>query len=348
MRGEHSYAEAGVDIESDDQAIASIGKWIERTYSFREENTFPEVKGHYSGLYRLDDERVLAISTDGVGTKLIVARMMFKFDTVGIDLMGMLANDIISVGSTPVAMVDYIGARKPEPELLSEIGKGLYEGCKRAHVVALGGETATMPDLIDDVDLVGAIVGICDEEQLVLGSGIREGDVLVGIKSSGMHSNGYTLARKVFFTWNDFSIHDQLPTDESMSIGEALMVPTTIYVDVILEILRNLKPHGLAHITGGGLTKLNRLKSGMGYAIDRIFPTHPVFEAVRKLGKVSWPEMYRTYNMGVGFVVIVPPESTEQVVEICEDNDLEAKPIGTAIPDPDQRIRIKAQEKFVL
>ncbi len=348
MKEERTYAEAGVDIEASRKAISTLGQWLDKTLSFRPENTFPEVKGHYSGLYRLGDGSVLSMSTDSVGTKMIVASMMKKYDTVGIDLLGMLANDIISVGSTPVCMVDYIAVQKADADLLAEIGKGIYEGCRQTRVVVVGGETATVPDIVKVPDLAGAIVGISQEEELITGSEIADGDVIVGLGSSGMHSNGYTLARKAFFAWNDFSVHDPLPTDPSVTIGEALMVPTRIYVDVVLDITRNLRPHGLAHITGGALTKLRRLKRGMGYVVDNPFPSQPVFEAVRKLGRVPWAEMYRTFNMGMGFAVIVDPADRDQTLEISRKHGLEAKAVGTAVRDAEERILVKAQQKLVL
>jgi phosphoribosylformylglycinamidine cyclo-ligase len=344
----HTYAEAGVDIEADDRAIASLSQWLDKTLELRKDNIYAGAKGHYSGLYKLGGGRVLSMSTDSVGTKAIVAHRMKKYDTIGIDLLGMLANDIISVGSTPVAMVDYIGTEKPDPEVLAEMGKGIYEGCRQARVAVIGGETATVPGLISGFDLAGAIVGICGEEELVLGSDIADGDALIGIESKGMHSNGFTLARKVLFGWNDYSLNDPLPTEPSMSIGDALMLPTVIYVETVLGILDEVRPHGLAHITGGGLTKLRRLKRGMGYSVDSTFPLHPVFDAVRRLGKVAWPEMYRTYNMGVGFVVVVDPQDRDRVLAICEKHEMAAKAVGAAFADPEQRVIVRAQEKFVL
>jgi phosphoribosylformylglycinamidine cyclo-ligase len=344
----HTYADAGVDIEADNRAISALTRWLERTSELRPEEVFPEVKGHYSGLYRLGNGQVLSMSTDNVGTKLIVASQLRKYDTVGIDLLGMLANDIISVGSTPVAMVDYVGVERSDEEMLEEIGKGIYEGCSQAKVVVIGGETATLPDIIKGFDLAGAIVGISAEEDLVLGTEISDGDVLIGLESTGLHSNGYTLARKAFFEWNDYSVHDPLPTDNECTIGEALIVPTRIYVQLILEILGRIRPHGLAHITGGGMTKLRRLKKGIGYSIDSLFPAQPVFEAVRRLGDVPWPEMYRTFNMGVGFIVIVDPGDREEVLEICRSRGMGAKAIGTAVRDPLETISVRGQEKLLL
>jgi len=344
----HSYAEAGVDIDASRRAISSLGEWLDKTLSFRKENVFSDVRGHYSGLYRLGGGQVLSMSTDGVGTKLVVAEDMNKFDTVGIDLLGVLANDIVSVGSVPVAMVDYIGLERPDPMMLREIGKGIYEGCRQAKVAVLGGETATIPDLIKGFDLAGAIVGLSSEEDLVLGSDIADGDVVMGIESHGIHANGYTLARKAFFTWNDYSLHDPLPTDQSTTIGEALLVPTVIYVEVVLDILAQIRPHGLAHISGGGVTKMRRLKKGIGYLIDSPLPSHPIFDAVRKLAKVPWPEMYRTFNMGMGFAIIVDPGDRETVKETCAKHGLRAEAVGTTGKDPEERIRIRAQERFVL
>jgi phosphoribosylformylglycinamidine cyclo-ligase len=343
-----SYAEAGVDIEASKRAIASLGDWLDRTLSFRSDEVFSDVKGHYSGLYRLGGGRVLSMSTDSVGTKLVVAEMLGKYDTVGIDLLGVLANDIICVGSTPVAMVDYIGVEKPDPEMLSEVGRGIYEGCRQAKVVVIGGETATVPDLIKGFDLAGAIIGLSGEDELVLGSEITDGDVVIGLESSGIHSNGYTLARKAFFTWNDFSVSDPLPTDPDTSIGEALLIPTVIYVEVVLDILSKVRPHGLAHISGGGVRKMRRLKGGIGYSLDSAFPVHPIFEAIRRLAKVPWEEMYKTYNMGIGFAVIVDPSDREEVIDICQKHGVRAKAVGTAFRDPDEKIIVKAQEKMVL
>jgi len=344
----HSYADAGVDIEASRRAIASLGDWLDRTLSFRSEEVFSDVKGHYSGLYRLGGGRVLSMSTDSVGTKLVVAEMAKRYDTVGIDLLGVLANDIISVGSTPVAMVDYMGVERPDPDMLAEVGKGIYEGCRQANVAVIGGETATVPDLIKGFDLAGAIIGISGEDDLVLGSEIVEGDLVIGLESSGIHSNGYTLARKAFFTWNDYSVSDPLPTDPEMSIGEALLLPTVIYVRVVLDIISRIRAHGLAHISGSGVRKMRRLKAGIGYVIDSSFPVHPVFEAIRKLAKVSWEEMYRTYNMGMGFAVIVDPSDRDDVIDACENNGVGARVVGSAFRDPDERIIVKGREKILL
>ena len=348
MTDGRSYADAGVDIEASKRAIASLGDWLDRTLSFRTDEVFSDVKGHYSGLYRLGGGRVLSMSTDSVGTKLVVAEMMGKYDTVGIDLLGVLANDIISVGSTPVAMVDYIGVEKPDPDMLSEVGRGIYEGCRQAKVVVIGGETATVPDLIKGFDLAGAIIGLSEEEELVLGSEISEGDVVIGLESSGIHSNGYTLARKAFFDWNDYSISDPLPTDPDLTIGEALLIPTVIYVEVVLDILSEIRPHGLAHISGSGVRKMRRLKEGIGYSLDGTFPAQPIFEAIRKLAKVPWEEMYKTYNMGMGFAVIVDPSDRDDVIDICQRHGVGAKAVGTAFEDPGERIILRAQEKMVL
>ncbi|MBU7004001.1 MAG: phosphoribosylformylglycinamidine cyclo-ligase [Theionarchaea archaeon] len=344
----HSYAEAGVDIDASKRAIASLGEWLDKTLAFRSGEVFSDVKGHYSGLYRLGGGRILSMSTDSVGTKLVVAEMVGRYDTVGIDLLGVLANDIISVGSTPVAMVDYIGVEKPDPDMLAEVGRGIYEGCRQANVVVIGGETATVPDLIKGFDLAGAIIGLSGEEELVLGSEISDGDVVIGLESSGIHSNGYTLARRAFFDWNNYSVTDPLPTDPDVTIGEALLTPTVIYVEVVLDILSKLRPHGLAHISGGGARKMRRLKKGIGYVLDSNFPVQPVFEAIRRLAKVPWQEMFRTYNMGMGFAVIVDPSDRDEVIEICEGHGMGARAVGSAFKDPDETIIVKAREKIIL
>ena len=336
-----------MDIDAEQRAISSLTKWLRGTLAFRSKEVL-DIGGHYAGIYRLGDGRVLSMSTDGVGSKLIVARMMSRFDTVGIDLVGMLANDIISVGCTPVAMVDYIAEEKPDPSLMEELGKGIYDGCREAGMVVLGGETASLPDIVRDFDLAGTVVGLCSEKELVLGSEIHEGDAVIGLASSGLHSNGYTLARKVFFEWNEFSPHDPLPGDPSRTIGEALLVPTRIYVKVILNVLNEIRPHGLAHITGGGLSNLRRLKPGIGYSLERWFKIDPVFTAIHRAGTVGWGEMYQTFNMGVGFVIIASQSDADSIIGICEDSGVEAKLLGSTFNDSDQRIVVKEPQRVVL
>ena len=289
------YASAGVDISKEEEAVASIGDYVKKTLSFREGKVGAPLVGlgHFSGLVDLGD-RALAISTDGVGTKVLVAKELGTYDTLGIDLMAMNVNDIICIGATPIAFVDTISIQRPDPAFMAEIGKGLLEGARQAEVSIIGGETATVPDLLtgdgDGFDLMGTAVGIVDKDRIITGDAIKPGDVVLGLESSGIHSNGLTLARKA------------VPKEEYFLLIE----PTRIYVKAVLDLLEKVRPSGLAHITGSGLCNLKRLKEGIGFDLS-MPPPLPVFQVIQHYAGADNTEMYRTFNMGVGFVVIVDP-----------------------------------------
>ena len=296
-----TYSESGVDISLEEVTVSALISKLKETLNYRDVIT---ESGHFAALVKLGD-RAIAMSTDGVGSKILVAEMMEKYDTVGIDCIAMVVNDILCVGAEPIAMVDYLAVEKPDPEIAEQIGEGLKEGCKQARVAMIGGETASLPEIVSNFDLAGTGIGIVDVNNIITGEKIVEGDVLIGIESSGIHSNGLSLARKVFFDENSFKVEDTLPNNPEISIGKELLKPTLIYVNPIIELLKtDVEVHGLAHITGGGFTNLKRLKKGTGYDIEKLPDPKPIFQAMHSLG-VPLEEMYRVFNMGIGFVVII-------------------------------------------
>ena len=254
-----TYSESGVDINLEEVTVSALTKKLKETLQYKDIIT---ESGHFAALVRVGNKG-LAMSTDGVGSKIMVAELMNNYNTVGIDCVAMVVNDIICVGAHPLAMVDYLAVEKPDPEAAAQIAEGLLEGCKQANIAMIGGETASLPEIIKNFDLAGTGIGIVDLDSVVTGENIKEGDVLIGIESSGIHSNGLSLARKVFFDEAGLKVDDPLPDDKSTTVGEELLRPTKIYVKPIVELLKeDIDVHGLAHITGGGFTNLKRLKKG--------------------------------------------------------------------------------------
>jgi phosphoribosylformylglycinamidine cyclo-ligase len=323
------YAKAGVDIKKEEEAIKSLSKVIKH---IRKGFGQPLLMSHYAGVLDLG-EFGIAITTDGVGSKILVAKAINKFDTIGIDCVAMNVNDLMAIGAEPIAMVDYIAIEKPDKKIMEEIAKGLEEGCRIANITLVGGETATLPEIVNGFDLAGTAIGIVKKDAIITGDRIEEGDVILALPSSGIHSNGLTLARKVIEA-NGLSYKDTF--DGERTIGEELLIPTRIYMEV-LEILKTCSVHGLAHITGSGLLKLKRLKK-MKYIIDRPLKPQKIFEFIQELGRVDDDEMYRTFNMGMGFMIILPEDEAESVrreFKIAEVGHVEA---GEGVYVEDMRI----------
>ncbi len=338
-----TYSESGVDISLEEITVSALISKLKETLNYRDIIT---ESGHFAALVKLGD-RAIAMSTDGVGSKILVAEMMEKYDTVGIDCIAMVVNDILCVGAEPIAMVDYLAVEKPNPEIAEQIGQGLKEGCYQAKVAMIGGETASLPEIVSNFDLAGTGIGIVDVDSIITGKDIKPGDILIGIESSGIHSNGLSLARKVFFQENLFNIDDKLPKYPEISIGQELLKPTIIYVKPIMELIKSdVEVHGLAHITGGGFSNLKRLKKGVGYDIETLPDPNPIFQTIHSLG-VPLKEMYRVFNMGIGFVVIVKPEDAEKTIEIIEKYNLAYK-IGIAYENVDDDVTIKTFKENVI
>jgi phosphoribosylformylglycinamidine cyclo-ligase len=290
--------------------------------------------GHYASIIDIGD-KALTIHADGVGTKVLIAQMMDKYDTIGIDCIAMNVNDIICLGSEPIALIDYLALEKPNREIVKGIMRGLAKGAEEAQISIVGGETAIMPDVIKGIDgkgfdLVGLAVGVVDKDKVIDGKNLEHGDVVIGIDSSGIHSNGLSLARKVLL--QRYKI-DQFIPELGKSIGEELLTPTRIYVKPVLKLLKKCEVHGLAHITGGAFSKLKRLlmKPKIGFLLDNMPEPLPIFQLIQKEGNISKREMYRTFNMGIGFCVFSPMSEEDRIVKIFADYDMVARTIGKVI-----------------
>ena len=324
-----TYKKAGVDISKIKQSHNTIGKIIESTHKLQKKVRIVHGFGHYAGIVEIPGKTLLATHTDGVGTKVLIANMMKKFDTVGIDCVAMNVNDIICIGATPISFVDYIAVNKNDKAALKKIMQGLVKGAKKANVPIVGGETAIMPDVISgkhfSFDLAGTVVGMLTKKQMMLGNKIKRGDVIIGVQSSGLHSNGYSLARKALLS--KYSLQDRIKGIGKL--GNALLTPTQVYVKPVLCVLEKCKVHGMAHITGGSFTKLLRLKK-TGYLLDQMPTPPPIFQIIENEG-VSRQEMYKTFNMGIGFCVIAPKNEESRINSTFKKFGMKSKRVGKII-----------------
>jgi phosphoribosylformylglycinamidine cyclo-ligase len=328
-----TYGDLGIDIKIISKAHKKIGTMISATHLLPFSAKVLSGYGAYAGLIGLGN-KVLALHADGVGSKIIVAQMMNRFDTIGLDCIAMNVNDIICVGAQPLAFIDYIALKSANKMLLRQIVKGLVKGAKECNIPIVGGETAILPDIISGFndenafDLAGMILGSASRSELVLGQGIAVGDVILGVESSGLHSNGYTLARRILLS--KYSLED-IPTYLIRTIGEELLTPTRIYVKPVIEILNqrmSLQIHGLAHITGGSFTKLTRLNKGVRYMLSNLPSVDGIFKQIQVDGRVDIKEMYKTFNMGIGFCVVLPSSSVDRVFRTFEKYKMRCIEIG--------------------
>jgi len=330
VEGGATYAAAGVDIEAGDRAVELIKK--------RLRSTRPEVVGGlggFAGLFRIDDDRLLATSTDGVGTKVAIAQAMDVHDTIGIDLVAMVVDDIVVCGAEPLFMTDYIACGRVVPERIADIVEGIDRGCELAGCALIGGETAEHPGLLgpDDYDVAGAATGMVKAADLLGPDRIRPDDVLIAMGSSGLHSNGYSLARHVLLDVARL----RLDSDAELGrpLGEVLLTPTRIYTKDCLSLARTGGVHAFSHVTGGGLTaNLQRvLPGGLRPAIDRASWTpDPVFELIATRGGVAPEEMERTFNLGVGMVAVVAREAADASLALLAERDVDAWILGELQP----------------
>lgn len=327
-----AYAAAGVDITAGYRAVELMKQHIARTLTT---GVCSDVGG-FGGLFELDlsgiSKPVLVSGTDGVGTKLRLAFLMDKHDTVGIDCVAMCVNDIICCGAKPLFFLDYIACGKNVPERIADIVKGVCEGCVQSGAALIGGETAEMPGfyLVDEYDLAGYSTGVVDKDRIIRQENMREGDVILALPSSGVHSNGFSLVRKVF----DVEHADlKMPLDAlgGKSLGETLLTPTKIYVKPVLALLERVKVKGISHITGGGFYENipRSIPEGLQAKIEKsAVRVLPIFNLIAKAGNISERDMYNTFNMGVGMSVIVSPEDEQISLEILREQGLDAYPIG--------------------
>lgn len=304
-----TYAESGVDIHQENRSIEAMKAVLKsRRRGFGAPMT--EI-GHYAGLLDMGSF-ALAMTTDGVGSKVLIANAISKWDTVGIDCIAMNVNDLYAIGAEPIAFVDYLAVEKVDPERAAQIAIGLARGAEISNMSIVGGETASLPEIIRGFDLAGTAIGVVDKDKVVTGEKIRVGDVLVGVPSSGLHSNGYTLARRIIAE-SKYTYFDTMPGGER-SIGEELLTPTRIYPEIV-ELVKECDVHGLAHITGSGLLKLRRI-SNLGFEISEPLVPQPVFRFLQEQGGVDDDEMYRTFNMGMGFLIALDESEAKEACRI--------------------------------
>jgi phosphoribosylformylglycinamidine cyclo-ligase len=324
---EDAYARAGVDQGAADSAVAALVGALGAIDLGRPSRQVP-LTGHYASVIRIDERTGIALSTDGVGTKLLVAEQLGRFDTVGIDCVAMNVNDVICVGAEPLAILDYIAIERADPALCEQIGIGLARGAEAAGVEIPGGELAQLGDMVRGFDVAGACFGTVALDAIVDGSAVEAGDPVIGLPSSGLHSNGYTLARSAL---EGIPLGEDPESRLGRPLGEALLEPTEIYVRAVLELLRSaVDVRGLAHITSGGLGNLLRLAAEVGYEIDDPLPVHPLFELIAERGGVTEEEMHRVFNMGCGFCCVVAGEDEAAAVEILREHYPQARRIGRA------------------
>ncbi|MFQ5665034.1 MAG: phosphoribosylformylglycinamidine cyclo-ligase [Candidatus Binatia bacterium] len=351
-RGSLTYDAVGVDAHRKAGSLREVGKWIQKTFTLNA--SAPRLPlGYFANVVPLLADLDLAISTDGVGTKILVAQELGRYDTVGIDCVAMNANDILCVGAQPVSMVDYIAVERADPDFLGEIAKGLYAGAQAAAINIPGGEIAEVREMIRGArpeygfDLVGTCVGTLRPDRLIVGQDIRPGDLVVGLESSGIHSNGLTLARRVLFEHCKLRVTDALP-ELGRPTGEELLEPTHIYVPEVLEMIAgDVAVKALIHVTGGGFLNLNRVRAESGCVIEQLLePRSAIFAAIQERGNVDDAEMFRVYNMGTGLCVVVDPKDAARAVAIANAHDRRAAVIGYTVPDPERKVWIP-QRKLV-
>jgi phosphoribosylformylglycinamidine cyclo-ligase len=309
-----TYKDAGVDIDAGDQFVERIKPYVKSTFR-------PEVMtqiGGFGGLFALRKYKdpVLVSGTDGVGTKLKIAFLMNKHDSVGIDLVAMCVNDIIVQGAEPLFFLDYFATGKLKPQEHSDIVKGIAAGCKQSGCALIGGETAEMPSFYgaDEYDLAGFAVGVVEKKKIIDGSKIKPGDILIGLASSGLHSNGFSLVRKALFEKAGYGVNDTLTELGQTTLGHVLLTPTRIYAKTILTLLKDFDIRGMAHITGGGITENTprMLPKGAQALIRKgTWDIHPIFKLIQKKAQVDDSEMYRDFNMGIGMIIAVPKKQAE-------------------------------------
>jgi phosphoribosylformylglycinamidine cyclo-ligase len=329
MNRTYSYKDAGVDIDREADGVKSLIRQLDFRRS-GDHGMLGEV-GHFAGLIDFGP-KVLSLCTDGVGTKMRVADDLRDWTTVGIDCIAMNVNDMYVMNLEPVAFVDYIAAESVNPEQMVQIGKGLNEGARLSNMNIIGGETATLKDMISGLDLAGTCLGVQDRNKVVTGQSVKPGDVIVGVSSTGVHSNGYTLARKIATENGGYGA--ELPSGQT--VGSALLTPTRIYSEV-LSVCRSVNVHGMCHITGGGLLNFLRI-SDYGFLIDDPMPVPEILAWLAEKGEVAVNELYRTFNMGMGFAFIVDAADAGTVAGMVP----EAKVVGRVIKE--HRVFLKGQE----
>lgn len=341
-----TYLDAGVR-NNEELELKSVLQLIKSTFTFRKETGLPVLDlGYFANVINVGHNLGIAISTDGVGTKILIAEMLGKYDTIGIDCIAMNVNDVICVGAEPTTMVDYIAVEEARPELLKEIAKGLVEGAHISNINIPAGEIAQVPELIkgysrgSGCDVVGTCIGLVDLDKIIVGQNLQAGDVVIGIASSGVHSNGLTLARKALLEKGKYNVDTFVP-ELGRTIGEELLKPTHIYVREVMELIKSgLSIKALVHITSDGFLNLARIDNNLGYVIESLPDPQPIFNIIQRAGIIANEEMFRVFNMGIGFCVVLEPKDVDRAISIIKKHGVEATQIGHVIDDPERRVQI--------
>ena len=326
------YAQAGVDLEAGYESVKLIKSHVARTQIKGAIDSL----GAFGGMFDVSalglKESVLVSGTDGVGTKLMLAFAMDKHDTIGIDAVAMCVNDVLVQGASPIFFLDYLAVGKNDPKRIEQIVKGVADGCVESQCALIGGETAEMPDMYDadHYDVAGFCVGAVDKAKLIDGSKVEVGDVLVGLASSGTHSNGFSLIRKILLKDAKLDLHAYVP-ELQKTLGEELLTPTKLYVKAMKHLFDQIDIHGASHITGGGFYENipRMLKKGQGVTIDTTcYPHKPIFDYIQKIGHVSNKEMHNVFNMGIGFIIAIAKEDAQKAVDLLKEINEDAYIIG--------------------
>jgi len=340
-----AYKRSGVDTEGADRALHRMLPHVRATW---DDKVALQNLNHFANVVDIGGVGI-AIATDGVGSKALVAQLIGRYDTIGIDCVAMNVNDLVCVGARPVSMVDYIALERTDAAVVEALAVGLAEGARRAGISLVGGETAQLPDIIKGVrpglgfDLAGTAIGQVALDQILTGADIADGDVVIGLASSGIHSNGLSLARRALLDRGGFGI-DQRFDELGCSLGNELLRPTEIYVGDALALIDGVAAlRSLFHITGDGFLNLNRLGTGVGYVLDRLPAAPPIFGLIQTHGAVPAAEMYSVFNMGIGFCAVVGPDDAERALSILKARGRVAQVIGHMEADAEERVHLPAQ-----
>lgn len=350
---ELTYREAGVETGAAIGALQRLLYWVNQAEHCRYDGSSVGRVALESGYFAtvVDIGNLgLAMTTDGVGTKLLVAQMMGKYDTVGIDCVAMVANDLVCVGAEPVSMLDYIAVEKADPDVFEQIGIGLQRGADYANISISGGEIAQVREMVrgyregSGLDLVGMAIGLVPLEELIVGEGIDDGDVVVGLKSNGIHSNGYTLARRVLFDEMGLTVDSRVP-ELGGSIGEELLRPTAVYVRPAVDMMRaDVHIKAFSHVTGDGFLNLLRVRTDTGFVLDYLPEPDPVFQVLQEGGRLSDEEMFLVFNMGIGFGVVTPEKDADAVRAIARRHGFESWVLGRAAGDLSGKVVVEPRQ----
>lgn len=347
-RRQQAYVSSGVDTELQGRALDALLVSIRDTFRERPRFGRPLLDiGFFANVLDVGNNVGIAVSTDGVGTKALIAQMMGKYDTIGIDCVAMNVNDVLCVGAEPLALLDYLAVQVPDVSVFQSLGEGLARGARQANISIPGGEVAQIKEMLTGhgqgtaFDLVGSCVGFVPSDKIIDGRALQEGDVIVGLASNGIHCNGLTLARKALFENGGLQAESYVP-ELGRTVGAELLEPTRIYVAPVLEMLRaDLSVRALVHVTSDGTMNLSRVASDVSFIFEHLPEPQPIFELIRKFGDVDAAEMYEVFNMGLGFCVVVDKHDSSKVIEVASRHGVDAWELGYVVADAQRRVELR-------